>query len=126
MQSLTTEETIMAGGRWYSAQQVAQGEGLYQTHCASCHGPEAASTPQWREVDENGKYPPPPLDGSAHTWHHPLNMLRQTIQQGGIPLGGQMPPFRDLFTNEEIDAVLAWIQSHWSNKIYNIWAERGG
>ncbi len=114
------------GDRWYSEQQVAQGGPLFQTHCAACHGPEAASIPNWRELDENGNYPPPPLNGSAHAWHHSLELLRKTVREGGIPLGGQMPPFRDLLTAEEIDSVLAWVQTHWTDEIYRMWEERNG
>ncbi len=112
--------------RWYSEQQVEQGEALFQIHCAGCHGPDAASTPDWRVIDEYGNYPPPPLNGTAHAWHHPLQQLRQTVQDGGIPLGGVMPPFRTVLTDQEIDAVLAWVQDHWSDEIYLRWLERNG
>ncbi len=113
-------------GRWYSEAQVANGGPLYQTNCAGCHGPEAAATPDWRTPNEQGHYPPPPLNGTAHAWHHPLKLLRKTVQDGGIPLGGQMPPFRNQLNDEEIDAILAWIQSHWSDEIYQLWSERNG
>ncbi len=113
-------------GRWYSQQQVVQGGPLFQRHCAVCHGPEAAGTPNWREMDQNGHYPPPPLNGSAHTWHHPLALLRKTVREGGIPLGGQMPPFKEVLTHSEIDAILAWVQTHWSDQIYQRWLERNG
>ena len=118
------EEAI--AGRWYSEQQVAQGEPLYQTHCASCHGPESAATPNWREADENGKYPPPPLNGTAHAWHHPMSLLVKTVMTGGIPLGGQMPPFEAVLQEQEIRSILAWIQTHWSDEIYQNWIERNG
>jgi len=113
-------------GRWYSEQQVAQGEPLYQFYCSSCHGPEAGATPNWREADEEGNYPPPPLNGTAHAWHHPLSILRKTVQDGGIPLGGQMPPFKEVLSIEEIDAILAWVQNHWSDEVYQRWSERNG
>ncbi len=123
---LSDEKGVSVTGRWYTEQQVAEGGPLFQTHCASCHGPEAASIPNWKETDENGNYPPPPLDGSAHAWHHPLSLLQKTVREGGIPLGGQMPPFKDVLAAEEIDSILAWVQTHWSDKIYGIWKERNG
>ncbi len=113
-------------GRWYSETQVAAGGTLYQTNCASCHGPDAAATPDWRTPNEQGHYPPPPLNGTAHAWHHPLALLRKTVQEGGLPLGGQMPAFKQQLNDEEIDQILAWIQSHWSDEIYQIWSERNG
>jgi len=110
--------------RWYSPQQVAQGERIYRENCASCHGADAAGTPNWREPDASGKFPPPPLNGTAHAWHHPKNMLRMTIRRGGIPIGGSMPAFADKLSDDEIEAVIAWIQSHWNDEIYNAWAKR--
>ena len=35
-----------------------------------------------------------------------------------------MPPFVDKVDRQEIDAVLAWVQSHWSDEIYALWKER--
>ena len=72
----------------------------------------------------DNKYPPPPLNGTAHTWHHPLNVLRRTVRKGGVSLGGSMPGFVDKLSNREIDTILAWIQSHWSDRIYRIWDKR--
>jgi hypothetical protein len=61
--------------RWYTTEQIAQGDTLFQANCASCHKPDASGTPNWRKADAQGKYPPPPLNGAAHTWRHPLDML---------------------------------------------------
>ena len=110
--------------RWYTPEQVETGAALYAHHCASCHKPNAEGTPDWKTRDANGKLPPPPLDGTAHAWHHPLDVLRQVVRRGGIPIGGSMPAFADKLAPHEIDAILAWVQSHWSDKIYAIWHER--
>ena len=110
--------------RWYWPEQVAKGADLYLAYCAECHGQNAEGTPNWRQPGPDGKYPPPPLNGSAHTWHHPLAMLRQTVRIGGVPVGGSMPAFGDKLNNDEIDAILAWVQSHWSDQIYAFWRVR--
>lgn len=110
--------------RWYDRTQVEWGDGLFQTHCSECHKPDASGTSDWRTPLASGKYPPPPLDGTAHTWHHPLTVLRRTVRIGGVPLGGTMPGFADKLTSEQIDAILAWVQSHWPDEIYRIWHER--
>ncbi len=107
--------------RWYSPAQVDRGYGLFQEHCARCHRPDASGDPNWKQADATGRLPPPPLDGSAHTWHHPLPLLRQIVRNGGIPMGGSMPPFRDRLSADEIDAILAWVQSHWPDEIYAAW-----
>ena len=110
--------------RWYAQTQVHRGGDLFQTHCAECHKADASGTPDWRTPLANGKYPPPPLNGTAHAWHHPLSVLRRTVRTGGIPLGGTMPGFADKLSAEQIDDILAWVQTHWSDEIYRIWHER--
>ncbi|MEW8027409.1 MAG: cytochrome c [Candidatus Thiodiazotropha sp.] len=114
----------MPVGRWYDRQQVARGSELYQQFCAECHKPDASGTLNWQQLDANGNYPPPPLNGTAHTWHHPLSVLRRTVKFGGIPLGGTMPGFGEKLKPQQIDDILAWVQSNWSDEIYAIWYER--
>jgi mono/diheme cytochrome c family protein len=114
-------------GRWYAQSQIDDGAVIFKTHCASCHGDAAQGLAKdWKRPLPDGTYPPPPLNGTAHTWHHPARGLIQTIQNGGVPLGGTMPPFKDKLTNEEISSVLAFIQNLWSDEIYSAWLERGG
>jgi mono/diheme cytochrome c family protein len=110
--------------RWYSQEQVARGERLYQEYCARCHKADASGTPDWRQADADGKYPPPPLNGTAHTWHHPLSVLRRSVRVGGVPLGGTMPGFGDKLNQRQIDDIFAWVQTHWSDEIYRIWQDR--
>jgi mono/diheme cytochrome c family protein len=110
--------------RWYTTEQVETGAALYAQHCASCHKPNAEGTADWKTRDAHGRLPPPPLNGTAHAWHHPLDILRTVVKQGGAPVGGSMPAFADKLAPQEIDAILAWVQSHWSDKIYAIWHER--
>ncbi len=75
-----------AGPRWYDTTQVHQGTKVFAEHCASCHGANAQGLAEdWKRPGPDGKYPPPPLDGSAHAWHHPLSVLRTAILDGGIP-----------------------------------------
>ncbi len=108
--------------RWYTQEQVQHGYALFQTHCASCHKRDASGTPNWKEPDAQGRLPPPPLNGTAHAWHHPLALLRRIVRNGGIPMGGSMPPFKEKLSAEQIDAILAWVQSHWSDRIYAAWS----
>jgi mono/diheme cytochrome c family protein len=110
--------------RWYRPDQVQRGSVLYQTHCAGCHMPDASGTSDWRKVDATGNYPPPPLNGTAHTWHHPMTILRRTIRDGGVPLGGSMPGFSNKLSVSEMDDILAWVQTLWPDKIYSLWYER--
>ena len=112
------------GGRWYTNDQVERGSAVFAQNCAECHGANAEATPNWRETTPDGKYPPPPLNGTAHAWHHPLDMLRRQIRLGGVPLGGVMPPFKDKLSAADIDAAIAFFQSKWNDELYGIWLER--
>lgn len=108
-------------GRWFTQEQVKQGGQVYQTYCASCHGAKAEATPQWIRPDADGLYPPPPLNGTAHAWHHPYPMLKKTINEG---TAGRMPAWQDKLSDAEVDAVIAWFQSQWPDQGYQIWQQR--
>ena len=110
--------------RWYTQAQAEAGAPLYQEHCAVCHKENAEGTENWRQRDANGNFPPPPLNGTAHTWHHPLDILRMVVRNGGAPVGGVMPGFGQKLDAVQVDAILAWVQSHWSDDIYSMWRER--
>lgn len=108
-------------GRWYTAAQVETGDSLYKLHCAVCHAADGGSTVEWRTPDTAGNYPPPPLNGTAHTWHHPLEVLDGTIANGGIAFGGVMPGFAAVLEEEDRLAIIAWFQSLWPDDIYERW-----
>ncbi|MGH2542192.1 MAG: c-type cytochrome [Ardenticatenaceae bacterium] len=95
-------------------EQVVRGKALYEANCASCHGIEGEGAPNWQQPDATGAFPAPPHDGSGHTWHHPDQQLLQIIAEGGPLSGSQMPPFGDELTQEEMEAILAYIKTFWS------------
>jgi len=109
-------------GRWYTATQLDIGREVFRTHCAGCHGLEAQGTTQWRQRDAAGNLPPPPLNGSAHAWHHSRNQLKQYILEGGAPLGGTMPGFANVLEDGQALAAIAFFQSTWGEEIYARWA----
>lgn len=114
-------------GRWYTTAQVRRGARLFEDNCALCHGANAQGPAQdWRQRLADGSFPPPPLNGTAHTWHHPLPVLLRVIEQGGVPLGGKMPGFAATMDEAQMLAVIAWFQNHWSDEIYRHWQRRGG
>ena len=100
------------------------GGSLFQQNCASCHGANAEGTLEWKKTDSNGNYPPPPLNGTAHAWHHDISVLKNTIQEGGVKLGGTMPPFKDKLSTSDIEAVIAYFQSKWPDRLYQQWDTR--
>lgn len=113
-------------GRWYSQTDVKLGNQVFTNNCAICHGANAQSTFNWRKKLPNGTYPPPPLNGSAHAWHHSFSQLMQTINEGGLSRGGKMPGFREKLTKVEKQAAVAYFQNFWSDEIYGEWLKRGG
>jgi len=123
--SAASPATSSATPRWYNAEQSARGGGLFADHCAACHGGDAQGSVIWRERDAQGSYPPPPLDGTAHAWHHSLEVLRRTIRDGNARLDGQMPAFQHLLSAADIDAVIAWFQAKWPDEVYVAWTEGG-
>jgi len=112
--------------RWYTQQQRELGSKVYQQHCVQCHKKDAMGTDAWKVTRLNGVYPPPPLNGTAHAWHHDMETLTRTIKEGGIPLGGVMPGFEKKLSTAEIGAVIAYFQSFWSDETYTSWIEIGG
>ncbi len=121
---LSADLALAESGRWYSPNQASRGELLFRDNCSSCHGVNAEATANWKQTDSNGKYPPPPLDGSAHTWHHSLESLKLTIREGGAQIGGMMPAFEAKLNEGDMDAVIAYFQSKWPEPTYRLWAGR--
>jgi mono/diheme cytochrome c family protein len=100
---------------------VARGARLFNEHCATCHGVKAEGAPNWQQRGPDGKFPAPPLNGSAHDWHHSKSALMRTIRDGTARLGGSMPAWRDKLADGEIEAIIAWFQSLWPEEIYAAW-----
>lgn len=119
----TSSET----GRWYDSSQVVTGQAVFSRHCSACHGSEAqGSTDNWRQRLADGSFPPPPLNGTAHAWHHPLSVLLQTIDQGGAQWGGKMPAFSSILSAQDKLAAIAYFQSFWTDENYSQWLLMGG
>ncbi|MGH1486594.1 MAG: c-type cytochrome [Cellvibrionaceae bacterium] len=110
-------------GRWYTLAQQQQGRQLFAKHCAACHGDKAQETVDWKTPTATGHYPPPPLNGTAHAWHHPLSVLQTVIRGGGAPMGGVMPAWGDVLSEEEIIATIASFQTYWPDDVYQRWLE---
>jgi mono/diheme cytochrome c family protein len=105
-----------------SKEQILKGKILYNQNCASCHKKDLSGTKIWRSVDADGHTVPPPLNGTAHTWHHPDKLLHQIIKYGFANLmkdyEGKMYGFSDRLSDQDIDSILAYIKSHWPEEIY--------
>lgn len=101
--------------------QIERGAAIYAANCIACHGQNGEATPDWRKAGADGKYPPPPLNGTAHTWHHSTEVLKKTILKGTPPELGSMPAWEDKLTEQQVDDVIVWIISLWPDEIYDVW-----
>ena len=86
-----------------SVETISKGAQLYATNCQSCHGDREG---------EGGSGLASAHNDTGHTWHHPDAQLKDWILNGKFP--GAMPPFKDALTEEEVDAVLAYIKTWWA------------
>lgn len=123
----TDEPENQIDDRWYTESQLRLGKNVFENNCMVCHGSQGQGlADDWKQPLADGSYPPPPLNGKAHTWHHPVSQLMWTINNGGIPPGGKMPAFGATLSDQEKIAVVAYFQNWWPDDIYEAWIERGG
>ena len=94
------------------------GSQIFASTCAACHGAGGEGAENWMVRDDDGRLPPPPLDGDGHTWHHSDGVLYGIVSEGGLGLGAgsNMPAFKDELTRGEIIAVLEYVKSLWEGK----------
>lgn len=118
---MTGQQTVQRPA--ISQETLAQGRQVFVQNCAACHGSEGQGAPNWQKPGPDGKYPAPPLNGTGHAWHHPMEALKQTIRHGTLRIGGSMPPWKDQLSEEEIQAVIYWFQSQWPDELYAAWHE---
>lgn len=88
----------------------ADGEALYERHCADCHGSDGRGVP--------GRHPPL-VDAVAVTAPDPVNALRLVLYgampptTAGNPRPQTMPPFVQRLDSAEIAAVTNYIRMRW-------------
>lgn len=101
-------------------EMVAQGQVIYASHCAACHGAKLEGQANWRTRLDNGRLPAPPHDETGHTWHHPDDQLFDIVKHGLVPgrtappgYESDMPAYSAIPSDERIAVVLAYIKSQW-------------
>ncbi|MDB3869295.1 cytochrome c [Candidatus Thioglobus sp.] len=94
------------------------GQVTFEQNCVTCHGKGGEGiVKDWKKRQADGSFPAPPVNGSAHAWHHSPKTLLSTINNGGAKLGGQMPAFKDQLSEEEKQALLDYMYSLWPEDI---------
>ena len=99
------------GGLEASTTTVAKGETLYNTNCSICHGIKGSGV-----IDEKSRtFLAPPLDDSAHAWHHTDDNLVDVILNGS-PRNPGMIAWKSILSEDDARAIVAYIKSIWSQK----------
>jgi mono/diheme cytochrome c family protein len=98
-----------------------QGQQTYIQFCATCHGMTGAGqfpdAPAQR--DATGRFGAPPHNENGHTWHHDDDLLYQIVREGGMGNPEDfypMPAFGEVLTDEQIEAVIFYIKSLWTEE----------
>ena len=122
-------EDVQAYAQLADESTLTLGKTVYEQNCAECHGmngegqfPDAPMEP-----DETGRFGAPPHNGDGHTWHHDDTLLINYVINGGQGNSSQfypMPAFGETLSQDEIEAVIAYIKSFWSEDQRIIQAER--
>lgn len=85
---------------------VMQGREVFLRVCAECHGQNGEGYANELSA--------PALDVSEHAWHHPDQQIYDWIVNGKLGLGREMPALGDQLTEEEIEAVIAYLHTLWT------------
>ena len=126
---MTRRDDPVSRGDLSDQQLIAQGEEVYDTYCAACHGFDLEGQPEWQQPFSDGSFKAPPHDETGHTWHHSDAYLIESIKLGGERLDPNigvslMPAYADLLTDQQILAVLAYIKSKWPPEILEAQSRR--
>ncbi|MEQ8246652.1 MAG: cytochrome c [Alphaproteobacteria bacterium] len=114
--------SVHSGANLRDPAVVALGQEVYANNCASCHGENLEGQPDWRRRQPDGRLPAPPHDDTGHTWHHLDVDLFRITKNGVQDIVGpdyktDMPVFKEILTDDEIWAAIAFIKSKWSERI---------
>ena len=100
--------------------EITKGQEVYQQHCEDCHGlkgiGEDPKNPNGGFNSED-QFVAPALNGTGHTWHHHPVFLFEQIKNRKVNKSSPMPPFSDILSDDQINAVIAYIKSLWPENI---------
>ena len=85
------------------SEQLTLGKEIYQANCSLCHG-------ETGEGFAKENIPAPALNGSMHAWHHSDEQILALIRQGS----NAMPAVGKDWTDEEVEAVWAYVKHWWT------------
>lgn len=101
-----------------NAPLVAKGRAVYSNACASCHGRHLEGQALWQLMDRFADRRAPAHDATGHTWRHSDDDLFYMTKFGRFPstpptVHSWMPAFGGHLSDQDIEAVIAYIKSNW-------------
>ena len=103
---------------------VTRGAGVYEQHCALCHGPQAQGHPDWQTPSDGAFAAAPPLNGTGNDWKRSRAELTAVIRNGARRKSDKtevMPAWKGRLNERDIEDVVNWMQSLWPEQVYDAW-----
>lgn len=95
--------------------QAQRGAALYNQNCQSCHGDASSG---------QGRIEGAPIHGpGGHTWHHADGQLAGIILGRLDYPGRRMPSFAATLTEDDVDDILAYFKTLWTQENRDFQAE---
>lgn len=117
LKSLPQQRGAVSGRKAPDPAQREAGAGLYETHCADCHGKNGEGA-----RSATGAAMVPPLAGNRTvTMEPPANLIRVIVHGGflpatrGNPRPFGMPPYGLVLTDSEIAALASFMRTAWGH-----------
>ena len=106
--------TSFEGSQRATPKVIARGRKLFEETCQTCHGIRGVGErPEDMYAKDEFGFVAPPLDDSAHGWHHSDQGLVETILTGS-PRNERMIGQKDNLSREEAKDIVTYIKSLWS------------
>jgi len=117
LKSLPQQRSAASSRKAPDPAQLEAGAGLYETHCADCHGKNGEGA-----RSATGATMVPPLAGNRTvTMEPPANLIRVIVHGGflpatrGNPRPFGMPPYGLVLTDAEIAALASFMRTSWGH-----------
>jgi S-disulfanyl-L-cysteine oxidoreductase SoxD len=118
---LITHFSLAAVPRFANADDdatVERGKRIYRFQCSSCHGRYLQGQSLWQLNDKDAGRRAPAHDETGHTWQHSDEALFQKTKYGRFEptrtdLVTYMPAFKDVLSDADTLAVIAFIKRRW-------------
>ncbi|MFV2055819.1 MAG: c-type cytochrome [Thiohalomonadales bacterium] len=95
---------------------VRAGEELFLAYCQTCHGLQGVGENfTVQSLTEKNYIIAPPLNDSAHAWHHSDKDLMTTIMEGS-PRASRMVAWKKLLSKQNAQQLVAYIKSLWGKR----------